>query len=305
MKTNGPHPYGKKIKIHETIIESLLFLFALLSVMITVGIVVILLKESMLFFSSDEVTLTQFLFGKKWQPMIGEFGVLPLINSTLTTSVIAMLVALPLGLSVAIYLSEYATAKVKSVVKPILEILAGIPTIVYGYFALTFMTPLLRTMFGSEVVQMYNTASAGIVIGILILPLVATMAEDAIAAVPKELRLASYALGSTVAETTFHIVLPAALSGLSATFLLALSRAIGETMIVALAAGAGPKLTFNPFIGAETITGYIVRISGGDVSYNSVDYTSIFALGLLLFIITFTLNLISRSISAKYHQEYE
>ena len=305
MKTNVPHPYGKKIRIHETIIESLLFLFALLSVMITVGIVVILVKESMLFFSSDEVTVTQFLFGKKWQPMIGEFGVLPLVNSTLTTSVIAMIVALPLGLSVAIYLSEYATPKVKSIVKPILEILAGIPTIVYGYFALTFMTPLLRSIFGEEVVQMYNTASAGIVIGILILPLVATMAEDAIAAVPQELRLASYALGSTIAETTFHIVLPAALSGLSATFLLALSRAIGETMIVALAAGAGPKLTANPFVGAETITGYIVRISGGDVSYNSVDYTSIFALGLLLFIITFTLNLISRSISAKYHQEYE
>jgi phosphate transport system permease protein len=305
MNINVPHPYAKKARIHETIIESLLFLFALLSVMITVGIVVILFKESMLFFSSDEVSVTQFLFGTKWQPMIGEFGVLPLLNSTLTTSLIAMLVALPLGLSVAIYLSEYATAKVKSVVKPILEILAGIPTIVYGYFALTFMTPLLRSIFGEEVVQMYNTASAGIVIGILILPLVATMAEDAIAAVPKELRLASYALGSTVAETTFHIVLPAALSGLSATFLLALSRAIGETMVVALAAGAGPKLTFNPFVGAETITGYIVRISGGDVSYNSVDYTSIFALGLLLFVITFTLNLISRSISAKYHQEYE
>lgn len=305
MKNTVPHPYGKGIRLHETVIESLLFLFALMSVMITVGIVVILFKESMLFFSSDEVTLSQFLFGTKWQPMIGQFGVLPLLNSTITTSLIAMLVALPLGLSVAIYLSEYATAKTKSIVKPILEILAGIPTIVYGYFALTFMTPLLRSIFGEEVVQMYNTASAGIVIGILILPLVATMAEDAISAVPKELRLASHALGSTVAETTFHIVLPAALSGLSATFLLALSRAIGETMVVALAAGAGPKLTFNPFEGAETITGYIVRISGGDVSYNSVDYTSIFALGLMLFIITFTLNLISRSISAKYHMEYE
>ncbi|NCB01386.1 MAG: phosphate ABC transporter permease subunit PstC [Spirochaetia bacterium] len=305
MEMNEKHPFRKKLRISETIIESFLFLFALLSVLITVGIVVVLLKESMLFFSSDGVTLPKFLFGKKWQPMIGEFGVLPLLNATLTTSIIAMGVALPLGLSVAIYLSEYATTKTKSVVKPILEILAGIPTIVYGYFALTFMTPLLRSIFGEEVVQMYNTLSAGIVIGILILPLVATMAEDAIAAVPKELRLASYALGSTVAETTFHIVLPAALSGLSATFLLALSRAIGETMIVALAAGAGSKLTFNPFEGAETITGYIVRISGGDVSYNSVDYTSIFALGLLLFIITFTLNLISRSISAKHHQEYE
>ncbi len=207
------HPYEKRVRIHETIIESFLFLFALLSVMITVGIVVILLKESMLFFMSDEVTITGFLFGKTWQPMIGQFGVLPLINSTMMISLIAMAVAIPLGLSVAIYLSEYASAKVKSNVKPILELLAGIPTIVYGYFALTFVTPLLRNIFGDEVVQMYNTASAGIVIGILILPLIATMAEDAIAAVPKELRLASYALGSTVAETTFHIVLPASLSG--------------------------------------------------------------------------------------------
>ena len=305
MRRNILHPYEKRVRIHETIIESFLFLFALLSVMITVGIVVILLKESMLFFISDDVTVTGFLFGKTWQPMIGKFGVLPLINSTMMISLIAMAVAIPLGLSVAIYLSEYASTKIKSNVKPILELLAGIPTIVYGYFALTFVTPLLRNIFGAEVVQMYNTASAGIVIGILILPLIATMAEDAIAAVPKELRLASYALGSTVAETTFHIVLPASLSGLSATLLLALSRAIGETMIVALAAGAGSKLTLNPFVGAETITGYIVRISGGDVSYNSIDYTSIFALGLLLFLITFTLNLISRSISAKYHQEYE
>ena len=258
-----------------------------------------------MFFSSPEVDLWGFLSGRKWQPMIGQFGILPLVNATLTTSVIAMGLGIPVGLCVAVYLSEYASDRTRGLLKPILEILAGIPTIVYGYFALTFMTPLLRGIFGAEQVEIYNTASAGLVIGILVLPMIATLAEDAIGAVPKELRLAAYALGGTKLETVFRVVIPAALSGLSATFLLALSRAIGETMIVALAAGAGPNLTFNPFKAAETITGYIVRISGGDVSYNSVDYNSIFALGLVLFLITFTLNLISRKISEKFHQEYE
>ncbi len=305
MKTLQTHPFSKKLRMSETLIEGLLFLFAILSIAITVSIVVILVKESLLFFRSDEVTLSRFLFGTSWQPMIGHFGFLPLLNATFMTSLVAMIVALPLGLAVAIYLSEYADEKFRSVVKPVLEILAGIPSIVYGYFALTFMTPLLRGIFGDEVVQMYNMLSAGIVMGILILPLVATMAEDAIAAVPMELRLGSLALGATTLETSIKVVVPAALSGLSATFLLGLSRAIGETMIVALAAGAGPNMTFNIFEGAETITGYIVRISGGDVSYNSVDYTSIFALGLVLFIMTFTLNVISREISARYQTEYE
>ncbi len=285
--------------------QTVLFLFALVSIVITLGIAIILIRESYLFFSDPEVDLWGFLTGKKWQPMIGYFGFLPLLNATLTTSIIAMSVGIPIGLSVAIYLSEYASDRVRATLKPVLEVLAGIPTIVYGYFALTFMTPLLRSIFGDDVVEIYNTASAGLVIGILVLPMIATMAEDAIGAVPKELRLAAHALGGTKLETTIKVVLPAALSGLSATFLLALSRAIGETMVVALAAGAGPKLTANPFEAAETITGYIVRISGGDVSYNSVDYNSIFALGLVLFIITFTLNLISRKISNKFHQEYE
>ncbi|WP_319758600.1 phosphate ABC transporter permease subunit PstC [uncultured Sphaerochaeta sp.] len=299
------HPFGKKHRLHERIIETILFLFALFSIMITVGIAVILIRESFLFFSDPEVTLVEFFTGKTWQPMIGLFGFLPLLNATIMTSVIAMLFAIPLGLFVAIYLAEYASDKVRGRLKPILEVLAGIPTIVYGYFALTFMTPLLRSMFGQETVEIYNTASAGLVIGILVLPMIATMAEDAISAVPQELRLAGLALGGTPIETTFRVVLPAALSGLSATFLLALSRAIGETMIVALAAGAGPNMTFNPFEAAETITGYIVRISGGDVSYNSVDYNSIFALGLVLFVITFTLNLISRKVSDLFYQEYE
>jgi phosphate transport system permease protein len=297
--------FGKKHRLHERIIESVMFLFALFSMLITVGIVVILTRESFLFFSDPKVNLVGFLTGRDWQPMIDQFGFLPLLNATLTTSIIAMLLGIPVGLFVAIYLAEYANDRMRGILKPTLEVLAGIPTIVYGYFALTFMTPLLRSLFGQSRVEIYNTASAGLVIGILVLPMIATMAEDAISSVPKELRLAAYALGGTKIETTFKVVIPAALSGLSATFLLALSRAIGETMVVALAAGAGPKLTANPFKAAETITGYIVRISGGDVSYNSVDYNSIFALGLVLFLITFTLNLVSRKVSTIFHQEYE
>ncbi len=304
MAIDNPH-FRKKSRFHERIIETVMFLFALFSMLITVGIVVILVRESYLFFSDPQVDLIGFLTGKNWQPMIHQFGFLPLLNATFTTSIIAMLLGIPIGLFVAIYLAEYASDRMRGILKPVLEILAGIPTIVYGYFALTFMTPLLRSLFGQDVVEIYNTASAGLVIGILVLPLIATMAEDAISSVPKELRLAAYALGGTKIETTFKVVIPAALSGLSATFLLALSRAIGETMVVALAAGAGPKLTANPFKAAETITGYIVRISGGDVSYNSVDYNSIFALGLVLFIITFILNLVSRKISTIFHQEYE
>ncbi|MDD3455464.1 phosphate ABC transporter permease subunit PstC [Sphaerochaeta sp.] len=297
--------FGKKHRLHERIIESVMFLFALFSMLITVGIVVILTRESFLFFSDPKVNLVGFLTGRDWQPMIDQFGFLPLLNATFTTSIIAMLLGIPVGLFVAIYLAEYANDRMRGILKPTLEVLAGIPTIVYGYFALTFMTPLLRSLFGQSRVEIYNTASAGLVIGILVLPMIATMAEDAISSVPKELRLAAYALGGTKIETTFKVVTPAALSGLSATFLLALSRAIGETMVVALAAGAGPKLTANPFKAAETITGYIVRISGGDVSYNSVDYNSIFALGLVLFLITFTLNLVSRKVSTIFHQEYE
>lgn len=295
---------GKKRPV-EMIISTLLFVSTIISIFITIGIVIILARESFLFFGSSEVSLKEFFFSGKWQPMIKEFGVLPLLNATITTSLIAMLVATPLGIFVAIFLSEYASERVRSVLKPILEILAGIPTVVYGYFALTFMTPLLRLIFGSDTVEIYNTASAGIVMGILIVPLITSMVEDALSSVPDSLREGAYGLGATKLETSVNIVLPAAFSGIAAAFIVGLSRAIGETMIVSLAAGAGPNLTFNPFKAAETMTGYIVRISGGDIGYDTMDYNSIFALGLLLFLFTLVLNITSRIIVNKYQEVYE
>lgn len=253
---------------------------------------------------ASQVTFSEFFGKTEWNPQIGKFGIWALVNATFMTSLIAIIVALPIGLSVAIYLSEYASNRFRSILKPILEVLAGIPTVVYGYFALTFMTPLLRSIFGNDVVEIYNTASAGIVIGILIIPLVSSMSEDALSAVPNALREASYGLGATKFETALQVVVPAAFSGIAAAFIVATSRAIGETMIVAIAAGAGPNFTFNPFKAAETMTGHIVRISGGDLSYNSLDYNSIFAIGLVLFFITLTLNIISQRIVKKFREVY-
>lgn len=261
----------------------------------------------------DRVSLWEFFTHNKWQPAIRDFGIFPLIYGTLATSLIAMIVALPLGMGAAIYLSEYAHENVRNAIKPILEILAGIPTVVYGYFALTFMTPLLQVIFG-DAVQIYNSTSAGIVVGILIVPMVSSMSEDALSAVPHALREASYGLGATKFETTVQVVIPAALSGIMAAFIVAISRAIGETMVVAIAAGAGPQnnipellasrgagILFEP---AETMTGHIARISGGDLSYNSIDYNSIFAIGLMLFVITFVLNIINNAIIRRFREAY-
>ncbi len=289
----------------ESLIQAFLFFCGAVSILTTLGIVYVLGKESLRFFTTQGVSLSQFFGGTRWQPAIGEFGIWPLVTATLMTTGLAMLVAMPLGLSVAIYLSEYASQRVRSTLKPILEVLAGIPTVVYGYFALTFMTPLLRSILGRDVVQIYNTASAGLVMGILILPLVSSMSEDALSAVPRSLREAAYGLGATKLETAVKIVLPAALSGIAAAFILAISRAIGETMIVAIAAGSGPAFTLNPFKGAETMTGHIVRISGGDLSYDSIDYNSLFAIGLMLFLITFTLNIVSQRIVRRFREVYE
>ena len=295
----------RRFRWGETVIQGLLFFSGFFSIFTTIGIVYELGKEALLFFREPAVNLWAFLTGTQWQPHIEKFGILPLFTSTLITSVIAMSIAIPLGLGVAIYLSEYATSKTRNILKPILEVLAGIPTIVYGYFALTFMTPLLRTIFGRDTVDIYNMASAGLVMGILILPLIASMTEDALSAVPRSLREAAYGLGGTKLEVALKVVVPAAISGISAAIIVGMSRAIGETMIVAVAAGAGPNFTFNPFKGAETMTGHIVRISGGDLSYDSIDYNSIFAIGLMLFFITLVLNIISQQIVRRFREVYE
>lgn len=306
----------KKPRLKETIIQGFLFLCGILSILTTVGIVFVLLEEAIHFFQTDEVTLIEFITGTHWQPAINQFGIWPLILATFMVSLIAMLVALPLGLATAVYLSEYASERARGTLKPILEILAGIPTVVYGYFALTFMTPFLRSIFGEGNVQIFNVASAGIVVGILIIPLVSSLSEDALHAVPQSLREGAYALGATKFETATKIVVPGALSGIAAAFVVSISRAIGETMIVAIAAGAGPKnfdvgqdsflgFIMNPFVAAETMTGHIVRISGGDLSYDSIDYNSIFAIAFVLFLLTLLLNMISRRIVARYREVYE
>lgn len=295
----------RRVRWGEIVIQSLLFFSGFFSIFTTLGIVYELGKEALLFFQMPEVKLIDVFTTTEWVPHTGKFGIWPLFTSTIMTTAIAMLIALPLGLAVAIYLSEYADRKVRSFLKPILEVLAGIPTIVYGYFALTFMTPILRELFGKDTVQIYNTASAGLVMGILILPLITSMTEDALSAVPRSLREAAYGVGGTKLEVATQIVVPAALSGIAAAIIVGISRAIGETMIVAVAAGAGPNFTLNPFVGAETITGHIVRISGGDLSYDSVDYNSLFALGLFLFIVTLVLNMISQAIVRRFREVYE
>jgi phosphate transport system permease protein len=296
---------ARQPRLSESLIKGFLTFCGIASIFTTIGIVFVLGNESLRFFTSGQVDLVEFFTSTQWQPQAGEFGILPLLNSTLITSAIAMIVALPLGLGAAIYLSEYAKPKVRATLKPLLEILAGIPTVVYGYFAVTFMTPLLRAVLGQDTVSFYNMASAGLVMGIMILPTVSSMSEDALSAVPRSLREASYGLGATRMETIFRVIVPAALSGLIAAFIVGISRAVGETMIVALAAGAGPNFTFNPFDFAETMTGHIARISGGDLSYNSIDYNSVFAIGLTLFMMTLGLNVISRKITRRFREVYQ
>lgn len=295
----------KKHRPLESVIHGFLFFCAGFSILITTGIILTLGFDALRFFTNDGADLWSFFTGTVWEPQIERFGILPLLNATLMTSLIAMLVAGPVGLAIGIYLAEYANRKTSGILKPILEILAGIPTVVYGYFAVTAVTPWLQATLGVDLVEFYNVFSAGLVMGILIIPLIASMAEDALAAVPRSLRQAGYAMGATKLEVSLQITLPAAASGIVAALVLGLSRAIGETMIVALAAGAGSKFTFNPFQGAETMTGHIVRISGGDISYQSVDYDSLFAIALLLFFITLTLNFFSRKIIEHFREVYE
>ncbi len=296
---------SKRPRLGETVIQSVLFVCGVASILTTIGIVVVLSEESIRLFAQGDVNIVEFFTSTSWNPVVDDFGILPLLNATLMTSTFAMLVALPLGLGSAIFLSEYASPQLRRVIKPILEVLAGIPTVVYGFFALTFMTPLLKLIFGNDTVGFQNTASAGIVVGIMILPMVATMAEDALQSVPRSLREAAYGLGSTKFEASTRIVVPAALSGVIAAFIIAIARAVGETMIVAIAAGSGSNFTFNPFVAAETMTGYIARISGGDTGFGTPDYNSIFAIGLTLFIVTLTLNILARVVVNRFREEYE
>jgi len=300
-----PLELKKKLRVGESIVQGLLFFAGILSIFVTVTIVYELGKEAMLFFNDPDVTFGKFFTMTRWQPGIGEYGIVALISATLTTSFIAILISLPLGLASAVFLSEYSSLRTRSVLKPILEILAGIPTVVYGYFALLFITPILKLFFADGQLQSYNMLSAGLVMGIMILPLIASMSEDSLSAVPRSLREAAYAMGATKLETSLQIVLPAALSGIGAAVIVGISRAVGETMIVAVAAGAGPNFSFNPLDAAETMTGHIARISGGDLSYNTIDYTSLFAIALMLFLVTLVLNLISQYVVNRFRERYE
>ena len=284
-------------------IYSILALSAFLSVITTIGIIFVLTTESAGFFK--EVSFFEFLFGTRWEPLLEpkSFGVLPLVSGTITIVIGAGLIALPIGIMTAIYLSEYASPKTQSTIKPTLEILAGIPTVVYGYFALTFITPLIRTVFPAT--QIFNSASASIVVGIMILPMVASLCDDAIRSVPTSLRQGGFSMGATTFEVTKSIVVPGAFSGIIASFVLALSRAFGETMAVTLAAGATPNLTINPLESIQTMTAYIVQVSLGDTPAGGIEYQTIFAVGALLFFVTLSMNIFAKHIMNKYREVHE
>ncbi|GGE17494.1 phosphate transport system permease protein [Marinithermofilum abyssi] len=290
--------------VWEWMIPKLLFICALLSVVTTIGIIFTLLSETLSFF--QKIPFIDFITGTKWTALFSEsqrsFGVLPLITGTLLVTVTAAIVAVPLGLASAIYLSEYAPSRVRRVLKPVLEILAGIPTIVYGFFALTFVTPLLRSFIPE--MGVFNALSAGIVVGIMIIPMIASLSEDAMSSVPRNIREAALAMGSTRLEVSFRVVLPAALSGIVASFVLGISRAIGETMIVTIAAGATPNMTLNPTDSIQTMTAYIVQAAFGDISTGGIVYQSIYAVGMTLFLFTLVMNLLAQFISRRFKEEY-
>lgn len=290
-------------KTKEKVIEKLLAASGLLTILTTGGILAILLYESFEFFSG--VSVWEFLTGTEWTPLFSKkkFGILPLLTATLMTSFFALLVAVPIGLSIAIYLNEYANRKFRNTVKPMLEVLASVPTVVYGFFALTIVTPFLQSFIPG--LAGFNSISPGIVMGIMIIPMISSLSEDALFAVPKSLRDASYGMGATRFQTVFRVLIPSASSGIIVSVILAVSRAIGETMIVAIAAGQQPKFTLNPLVPVETITTYIVQISLGDVPRDSIEYRTIFAAGMVLFIMTFVMNNISLWLKRKYHRQYE
>ena len=287
----------------EKLIEIVMMCCSFVTVFTTVGIILILTVESIKFFS--EVSIGDFVTDKQWTPLFTEkhFGILPLLSGTLLTTTIAILFAVPLGLIIAVYLNEYASPKFTSVVKPVLEILAAVPTVVYGFFALQFVTPLLQKIIPG--LNGFNALSPGLVMGVMIIPYITSLSEDALRAVPRSLREASYGMGATRFQTAFRVMVPAASSGIIVSVILAVSRALGETMIVAIAAGQEPKLTFNPKESVETITTYIVQVSMGDVPQDSLEYKTIYAAGLTLFVFTFILNNISFRIRNRFQNKYE
>jgi phosphate transport system permease protein len=290
-------------RMRERAIGGVFFLASVISVVTTVGIVVVLLKDALGFF--QVVSPFEFLTGRVWTPLFQpqHFGVLPLLAGSLLVASGAALLALPLGLASAIYLSEYAPDRVRRILKPVLEILAGVPTVVYGYFALQFITPAIRMVFPQT--DVFNAASASIVVGLMITPMVSSLSEDALSAVPRAMREGAYALGATKFEVAIRTVVPAALSGVLASFIIAISRALGETMAVTIAAGATPNLTLNPLESVETMTAYIAQVSSGDVPYGTIEYKTIFAVGLALFVITLVMNMVSNVVLRRYREVYE
>ncbi|MEK6713059.1 MAG: phosphate ABC transporter permease subunit PstC [Nitrospirota bacterium] len=289
-------------RLKERLIEGALLLSALFSIFITAGIIAVLFFETFEFFK--EVSIIEFLTDTQWTPLFAEkhFGILPLFAGTLLTTIIAVAVAIPIGLTSAIYLSEYASDRVRTVVKPALEILAAVPTVVYGYFALLLVTPALQKILPD--LSGFNALSPGIVIGIMIIPIISSLSEDAMHAVPMGLREGAYALGSTRLQVATRVVVPAAFSGIAASFILGISRAVGETMIVAIAAGQQPRLTMNPFVPVETVTAYIVQVSLGDTPTGTIEYRTIFAVGMSLFVVTFGLNMVSYWFRKRFREEY-
>lgn len=292
--------------MREFFIFAVLVLCALFSVLVTISILGVLVTETWRFFDSDEVTVRGFLFGTQWNPLIGRekhFGIWALISGTMLVTLIAMLIALPLGLITAVYLSEYAPRRVRNVLKPVLEILAGIPTVVYGFFALMTITPVLQWL--HDGFNVYNALSAGIAVGILCLPTVCSLSEDALQAVPRALRDGAYGLGSTKFDVSVKVVLPAALSGIISAFLLAIARAIGETMIVALAAGSRARITADPRDDVQTMTAFMVQMATGDVSNFGVEYYSMYAVAFTLFVLTLGLTMIGSIVRRRFREKYE
>jgi phosphate transport system permease protein len=293
---------NKKRDLKEKAIEYALFLAALSSVLTTLGIIGVLVFESVAFF--QKVSIVEFLTGTEWTPLFDnpKYGILPLVSGTLVTTMVALLLAIPLGTIAAIYLSEYAPFRVREIVKPLLELLSAVPTVVYGYFALSFVTPLLQNFLPN--LPGFNMLSAGLVIGIMIIPYISSLSEDAMRAVPMSIREGSYAMGATRMQTALRVIFPSAFSGITAGYILGISRAIGETMIVAVAAGLQPNLTFNPTEPAATITAYIVQVSLGDIPYGSVAYETIFAAGLTLLLMTLVFNILGYFLRKRFREIY-